>query len=103
MEDILLGRNINELWITDYSLSNTFSISLPSNYLPSGLTTSKCFIMITIMDSLGASSNITKSLQVTRSHKLFTDYIITVESYFSQIVNLKSTDRLIIAGMETIL
>jgi hypothetical protein len=103
MEDILLGRNLNEMWLTDFSLNNQFSVVLPSNYLPTGLTTSKCFFMVTIMDAFGATSNITKSIQVTRSHRLFTDYIITDESFFTQIVSLKSTDRLIAAGLESIL
>jgi hypothetical protein len=58
--------------------------------------------MVTIMDALGATSNVTFTVPVTRQHKLFMDYIVTVEALNTKLLSTTTTSALIVAAMEHI-
>jgi hypothetical protein len=98
----MTGQSLNELVLTPFQLLGNFSVRLPSSRYLNGLTASECFIMVTVLDSKGATSNLTQLLTVTRNHILYTQYMVTIDSFNAKLWASNSSHMVIAAGLETL-
>ncbi|CAD8066053.1 unnamed protein product [Paramecium sonneborni] len=100
LQDLMQSSHLNQIILTDYQFSNTFSCRLPSGFDSNLNTTSYIVLMAQIKDSRGAVSNVTMIIGNSPQFKLWKAYLISVNDFKTSVTQHSNKTDVIASSLE---